>query len=302
MSPHAGTYGLTKFENDKTTFSFTCPAKLFDASFIDSNVSYEDFEVPKNVHAIAIDDSKIQRKILSRFFLFAGIPEDRIHIMGGTAEEIKGFCDWAITFVDEHPDDFVLMIVDENLDVQEEELRTKQLTVSGSGAVAEMRKRLLPDQERRVLSLIRSANDSASDVAIYNSRAHGYLPKAPFKKELVLEVLAPLWLARFPRFEIDCEKKCKRSDSVDDLIVTMDDLMGLIDDIDSLSMMSDTEVNHKWPIIWEKMHALKGDLQIMPNKRNGLETAITLITQMRGPEPPDNFVDIWVNIRSKLLR
>lgn len=222
--------------------------------------------------------------------------------MGGTAEEIKGFCDWAITFVDEHPDDFVLMIVDENLDVQEEELRTKQLTVSGSGAVAEMRKRLLPDQERRVLSLIRSANDSASDVAIYNSRAHGYLPKAPFKKELVLEVLAPLWLARFPRFEIDCEKKCKRSESVDDLIVTMDDLMGLIDDIDSLSMMSDTEVNHKWPIIWEKMHALKGDLQIMPNKRNGLETAITLITQMRGPEPPDNFVDIWVNIRSKLLR
>ena len=38
---------------------------------------------------------------------------------------------------------------------------TKQNTLSGSAAVAEMRSRLLPDQERKVLSLIRSANDSA---------------------------------------------------------------------------------------------------------------------------------------------
>ena len=146
------------------------------------------------MYAIAIDDSKIQRKLFTLFFKSAGIPEDRIQILGGSAEEINTFCEFATKFVDEHPDDLILMIVDENLDIQEEIVGKKHASVSGSAAVAEMRRRLLPDQERRVLALIRSANDSARDVSIYNSRAHGYLPKSPVKKNQVLGILAPLWL------------------------------------------------------------------------------------------------------------
>jgi len=273
--------------------------KLYDEKLAHSNIRHEDFELPKNLHAIAIDDSKIQRKLLARFFLFAGIPEDRIHIMGATAEEIVGFDDWAMSFVDEHPDDYVLMIVDENLDVQEEYVVTSQATVSGSGAVAEIRGRLLPDQERRLLALIRSANDSASDVAIYNSRAHGYLPKTPVKQNLVLEVLAPLWLARFPRFEPS--KRLSPSKSFDEVIVTIDDFAGLINEIDNLSLLDEDKLRDKWSIIWEKMHALKGDLQIVPTKGRELDIAITLISDLRGPSPPENFSQNWLAIRSNLL-
>ena len=67
------------------------------------------------------------------------------------------------------------MIADENLDIVDE--ATKHKTVSGSHLVEVIRARLLPEQERCLLSLIRSANDSASDIAIYKSRAHGFLPK-----------------------------------------------------------------------------------------------------------------------------
>jgi len=299
-----GTCGI-KFEEGKTTFSFTCPVKMFDEKVANTNMKYEDFELPKNIYAIAIDDSKIQRKLMTRFFMYAGIPEDRIIVLGENAEEIIGFCDWSVTFVDEHPDDYILMVVDENLDVQEEHLGTKQTTVSGSGSVCEMRRRLLQGQEKNIIALIRSANDSASDVAIYNSRAHGYLPKAPIKKNNVLEVLAPLWLGRFPRFEVHINAAGgtgkDASIILDEVVITMDDLMGLVDGIDSLSLLDPLSLREKWSIVWEKLHALKGDLLIMPNRSTGLDEAISLINDLRGPEPPEIFYECWKSIRSKLM-
>lgn len=300
-----GTCGI-KFEESKTTFSFTCLIKLFNEKVANTDMKYEDFQLPKNIQAIAIDDSKIQRKLLSRFFMYAGIPEDRIHILGENAEEIIGFCDWSVSFVDEHPDDYILMVVDENLDVQEEQVGTKQTTVSGSGSVRDMRKRLLPGQENGVFALIRSANDSASDVAIYNSRAHGYLPKAPVKKYHVLELLAPLWLGRFPRFEVNTNETCGTDENssiiFDEVVITMDDLMGLIDGIDSLSLLDPLSLRKMWLVVWEKLHALKGDLLIMPNRSTGLDEAISLINDLRGPEPPEIFYECWKTIRLKLMQ
>jgi hypothetical protein len=86
-----------------------------------------------------------------------------------------GFVDHVVTFMGEHMGDQILLIADENLDIVDEVAKHK--TVSGSHLVEVIRARLLPEQERCLLSLIRSANDSASDIAIYNSRAHGFLPK-----------------------------------------------------------------------------------------------------------------------------
>ena len=299
-----GTCGI-KFEEHGTTFSFTCPAKVFDEKLANTNMKYEDFKLPKNLQAIAIDDSKIQRKLLSRFFMFAGVPEDNIHILGATAEEINGFCDWSITFVDEHPDDYILMVVDENLDVQEEQVGTKHNTVSGSGSVAEIRRRLLVDQERRLFALIRSANDSASDVTIYNARAHGYLAKAPVKKNHVLEVLAPLWLRRFPRFEalkFDPSNGDGIRASIDEVVVTMDDLMGLIDEIDCLSLLDKDDLHEKWPIISEKLHVLKGDLLVMSKRGRSLDEAIAAIGDLRGSHSPERFIGEWNIIRLNLMK
>lgn len=49
---------------------------------------YSTFRIPKNTHAIAIDDSKIQRKLLGKLFSFAGIPPDRCTIVGDGYDEV----------------------------------------------------------------------------------------------------------------------------------------------------------------------------------------------------------------------
>ena len=295
-----------EFEKDRTVFTLTCPMKQFDENLANTDMSFKDFTLPTNIHALAIDDSKIQRKLLGRLLMFAGIPNDRIHIIGETAEEITGFCDWAVDFIEEHPDDYILMVVDENLDVQDEQIDTNQTTISGSASVAEIRKRLLQDQERKLLALIRSANDSANDVAIYNARAHGYLAKAPVKKDQVLEILAPLWLARFPKLLTNHDIAGRRASDktniqMDEVLVSIDDLMGVMDEIDALSVLETDHLMEKWGIIWEKLHALKGDLLIMPNKSASVEKAISSINSLRGPSPPEGFQTIWQRIRKNII-
>ncbi len=49
---------------------------------------YSNFCIPKNTHAIAIDDSKIQRKLLTKLFSFADIPPNRCTIVGDGYDEI----------------------------------------------------------------------------------------------------------------------------------------------------------------------------------------------------------------------
>ncbi len=261
-----------------------------------ANISHEGFEMPKNVWGIALDDSNIQRKLLVRFFMYVGIPDDHIHIFGANENEIKGFNDWAVDFVNAHPDDYFLMVIDENLDIQEEDA-----TVSGSLAISDMRSRLFPDQEKRVLALIRSANDSASDVAIYRARAHGFLPKAPIKKESVREVLIPMWLNRFPHFEDNIKLHKINEGPIEDIegevVIAMEDITPCIDDIDSCASMHHGDLQDRWNIIWEKLHALKGDLLIMPSHTT-LAEAIRLISTLRGAEPPDKFHEKWQSIKS----
>lgn len=298
-------YILSQFDPQKTVFTFKCPVTPYHDMLSMSNISQKDFEMPKNVWGIALDDSKIQRKLLIRFFLYAGIPVERIHIKGGTAADVRGFDDWAVNFVDGHPDDYFLMIIDENLDIQEEQDATRQVTISGSRAISEMRARLLPDQERRVLALIRSANDSASDVAIYNSRAHGFLPKAPIKKDSVREVIVPIWFKRFPRFEKFHSSNSGSRASIDEhlggeVVITMTEIFPCIGDIDKYASLPEDELLEKWSIMWEKLHALKGDLLIM-QRQASIDEAIGMITRLRGPIPPNNFYEKWQHIRSTLL-
>lgn len=145
---------------------------------------YSHFRIPRNTYAIAIDDSTD----------FAGISSDFQTIVGDGYDEIMGFEDFVVNFMENHTDDYVFLIADENENDQ-------PMTVSGSQCVEKIRNRLSPRLERRMFSLIRSANDSSSDINIYRSRAHGFLPKAPIKRDTVVEMLAPLWLDRFPPSE-----------------------------------------------------------------------------------------------------
>ena len=55
---------------------------------VQSVPDYSHFRIPKNTYAIAIDDSKIQRKLLGKFFDFAGISSDQQTIVGDGYNEI----------------------------------------------------------------------------------------------------------------------------------------------------------------------------------------------------------------------
>jgi signal transduction histidine kinase len=88
------------FEDDQTVFSFEAPVKLYDES-LEANA----FAIPQGVWGIAIDDSKIQRKLLRRFFVHAGIHEHHQIILGQNPEEILNFVDFAVNFVKRHPND-----------------------------------------------------------------------------------------------------------------------------------------------------------------------------------------------------
>lgn len=99
-----------------------------------------------------------------------------------------------------HADDYVFIVVDENLDVVNESTQQYEY-ISGSTCVESIRKRLPDELERRMFALIRSANDSKRDIETYEQKSHGYLPKASIRREKVKEVLAPMWLKRFPPSE-----------------------------------------------------------------------------------------------------
>ena len=95
-------------------------------------------------------------------FVFSPIPTDQQTILGDGRDEIVGFEDFAVKFIESHLNkDYIFMVVDENLDV-ENDGPSKHEAISGSLCVENIRRRLSPDAERRVLALVRSANDSTN--------------------------------------------------------------------------------------------------------------------------------------------
>lgn len=298
-----------KFEESRTVFAFQCPVVPYEVTELALSINYKNFKLPDNIYGIAIDDSKIQRKLLKRFLLYTGISEDRIHVFGSDASEVKGFDNWVCNFIQDHPTDYFLLLVDENLDIFEEQSVTKHVTISGSLSVSNIRQRLLPNEERRMLALIRSANDSAHDVAIYNSRAHGYLPKSPIKKDNALEALAPIFVKRFPESvammrmsEYERKKSCQDFGLLDNdaPILKVSDLYSTIEEIDKLASSDSKDLPKDWPVIWEKMHSLKGDLLILPSQEE-VSTAVGMITALRGSVLPTKFVEKWNTIRTLIV-
>lgn len=289
-----------EFRSDRTVFTLRCPAVPFDLA-LKSQTSFDvaRFRLPENIWGIGIDDSKIQRKLLERIFKMAGVNKDRITVLGKDADEIQGFTDYVIGFIEHHPDDFFFLIVDENLDVDE---AAGHSTVSGSLCVQAIRRLLMPEDERRVLALVRSANDSSHDHAVYNSRAHGCLPKKPLKQDGLMDLLAPLWEKRYSRHtlgdDIDTNGSvCSRSSIAEsDTLVNISDLMDTINHIDALIANADA-LEEKWEQIWEKLFTLKGDILSIEDTRVS-SSAVATITEMRGPSLPESFLEKWQVLRT----
>jgi len=119
------------------------------------------------------------------------LPESRVTILGEEASGMEQCADRIVDLIRSLPPSArVLAVVDENLDLPE----PWSVTVSGSYAVQQARERLDPSEERRLLALVRSANDSPDDVAMYMERAHGFLPKCPTEPDR--KAILRQWLVR----------------------------------------------------------------------------------------------------------
>ncbi|CAJ1948208.1 unnamed protein product [Cylindrotheca closterium] len=291
-----------RFESDMTVFTLVCPAKKFELS-----VKSEHFQIPKNAWGVAIDDSKIQRKLLSRFLSHAGVAESRQIVKGYTTEEIESFDSFLVDLVERNPNDYFLVVADENLDITEN--GTLKVTVSGSECIQKVRQRLDPTLEARMLSLVRSANDSSQDIATYLSRAHGFIPKAPVRSSSVVEAIAPLWEQRFNYLPTRASPTtCAAVPDLnsggaaisDFLSLVVQELLANLDAVDELcSEESDSSLKENWPFVWEKLHCLKGDLSSLFNTPS-IEQAVVEINSMRGAELPVDFEVRWGALRSRI--
>ncbi|KAG7336808.1 hypothetical protein IV203_020516 [Nitzschia inconspicua] len=102
----------------------------------------------------------------------------------------------------DNPDSKMLILIDENLDYYKSNTGDESVALSGSIIMQDILRALSPEQERRILALVRSANDSTTDVQMYIERTHGFFPKAPMLKDRVREIICPLWAGKF------CSSSC----------------------------------------------------------------------------------------------
>jgi hypothetical protein len=157
-----------------------------------------DFKVPPDTWGIAVDDSKIQRKLMDRILSHIGIEEPKRIVLGVDPDEVFNVGKVIMDVLTKNPSSRVLVLVDENLDFGGDGGdQGDPVVLSGSVVMQGVLAKIPSKQESRVLVLIRSANDSADDVALYSSRTHGFFPKAPMQAQRVRELIAPLWAERF---------------------------------------------------------------------------------------------------------
>jgi len=174
---------------------------------------------------------------------------------------------------------------------------TDNPTISGSLCVESIRDKL-GGNTKRLLTLIRSANDSSDDISQYKKRAHGFLPKTPIKRQKTLDVLAPLWAERFPdTFTLATPENIASQIAAENRFQSVTaDLIQTMDVIDALCFQNETTLPQRWPILWQKLLVLKGDLMTMPQIADTSDI-IKRIDILRGPNMPMNFVNSWHSIR-----
>jgi hypothetical protein len=288
-----------QFEQARTVFSFTSPvAENLIKLESDPSQGDEDFLLPGETHGVVIDDSMIQRKILDRFLGMAGISKSRRHVLGKNADEVFGFCEYVADQMKKYPNDKFLVIADENLDIVDGGAR--HLTVSGSLCVEKLRESLDEATESRLLALIRSANDSAKDLELYRSRAHGYMLKQPVKDQSLLDIIKPWWIARFPNSKGRASIVYTRSDSVS-YGPSVKDIENALKVVDALCTAQDgSAIKIRWLAIREKLHTLKGDLKTMKSKESLSEIEKQLDGLVQYTHLPPNFAERWSDVRSQI--
>ena len=291
------------FEQNQTRFIFSCPAEpIIEPLRTSGAPEHPKFELPSNTYAIGIDDSWIQRKLMLRIFNTAGISAGRTKVLGRDTTELDSISRLIAAIMTQEPDSKILILVDENLDYVDD--AGGRLIRSGSKIMERCLKSMPSARRNRVLCLVRSANDSASDVAAYAERTHGFFSKTVTKKDGIMEILEPAWRARFgdmPRPEDDALKNilnCFGEDSPTES-VCREDLKEVVSSVDELLRGRKSFRDIPWSHLWSALHSLKGDIMISENK--WFIQAAEDISAMRGSQAPSDFDERWAQIRQSVM-
>ena len=279
-----------EFEESGTTFTFACTISCEEHPCLSNE---DTFCLPAGTWGIVIDDSGIQRKLMDRFLAQAGIEQSRRVVLGANAEEVYNFVDTVTRLMDENPSDKFLLIADENLDIETDGHRNA--TVSGSLCVEMIISKLDVPTEKRLLALIRSANDSLSDLNLYRNRSHGVLMKEPVKSSEVLGTIRPFWTDRFlqsgstgsERLQIHHENDTWHGPSEEDLRDSLRVIKALS------SVESEEKLRRRWHPIRDRLHALKGDLMTMIAKDRLADAMKHIDSFLACSKLPERFLVEW---------
>jgi hypothetical protein len=315
-----GNVGIT-FNAERTIFNLSVPTKQV-VETMSNDDSDQDWEIPPCTWGIIVEDSLVQRKLLNRLLSVLGIEKEKRIILGSTAEEVLEFNNIVRKLVESNRDNKFLIIADENLDIVED--GTRRSTISGSRSIERLLQELDPSDEARVLALVRSANDSSEDLALYKGRTHGFLLKEPIRPDRVQGILRPLWLKRFHAVESTEQSPLQRghirrasgsctadvrsapkssTQTLDDCscLSTMTisaELMQIVEVLDEL-LFRKTDYSNSWPSIRDKFQGLRGDMMTLINRSNPRIVAVLeALEDLRVTEkpPPD------LQVRWKLIR
>jgi hypothetical protein len=240
----------------------------------------------------------IQRKLLWVLFEHTGIPESCQVILGQNTEEVVGFVDFVVDFINRRPSGRFFIVADEDFEIAHS---SSHEHISGSKCIRLIRHAIKPEQEMRMLASVRSANDSPQDLALYSSKAHGVLPKVPLRGSRLRESVYHLWRDRFPGDEGEVSQSLVGNLS-DATSVSTVELLVEVEEIDNLCLQNPHDSQFvQWHVLWDKLHKLKGDLK-SANDENTLTEAIDLIEALRdGTKPAGDFMPTWLRICSDVV-
>jgi hypothetical protein len=123
-----------------------------------------------------------------------------------------------------------------------------------------------------------------------------------------------LWKTQFPEIDSDYheqehsmkDNKIDRISSLENLrdltLISSAELLEELEGIDAICIRDHTELNKhdRWHGLWDKLHQLKGDLK-SANVDDRYSEPIQAIESMRGENAPTDFLEKWLNIRSKVI-
>eukprot|EP00967_Tisochrysis_lutea_P097289 scaffold142836_cov32-Tisochrysis_lutea.AAC.4 len=292
-----------RFEPTRTVFELTCPAPTrLDESFLD------DVDLSEDVYAIGVDDCEFQRMVLQEMFKQLGLPDERIIMYGQNDDEIKQIGEELIRLFERIPStSHVLLVIDENPDLAWPNTET----ISGSYAAMMARSKLPIDAQARLLALVRSSNDSESDVKLYSERTHGFLCKAPAEPDRV--AILRMWVRRFGFRRVtiksnvgnnllESEEHSRASTDERNAVVAAAELGRLV------RLLDHSMDDMPWSELWKWLHRIKGIVcSLRPakpmdtNSLDGVDELIVAIEQLRSlNERPDDIEKLWAKLKQRV--